>query len=345
MQSKSTKKSLIASGLALLTCCALLAGTTFAWFTDSVVNKNNKIQAGTLDVSLAEWDGAQGGYVEVGQDPIFNYDKWEPGYTDIAAVKIGNEGSLALKYQLDIVAAGATDLAEVIDVYYYGGGAVTQPSDLPDSFAALEADGNYQNLGTLAGLLEDNANGVAHGHLLAGEADFAIIALHMQETAGNEYQGASLGETFDIVLHATQYTYETDAFDDQYDADAEYYDTFAGSSSELAEALTQAQPGEIIALDQKVAYDGEFTIPAGVTLDANGAEIKNSNGTAIKITANDVTIQDAVITDANGQFGIEVGTTAQNTVIEGCTITGTKSSFGHQYLAECRECHHPELYH
>ena len=34
----STKKSLLASGVALLASVALLAGTTFAWFTDSVTN-------------------------------------------------------------------------------------------------------------------------------------------------------------------------------------------------------------------------------------------------------------------------------------------------------------------
>ena len=49
---KSTKKSLIFSALSLLLCCALLIGTTFAWFTDSVTNTGNKIQAGTLDVAL-----------------------------------------------------------------------------------------------------------------------------------------------------------------------------------------------------------------------------------------------------------------------------------------------------
>ena len=30
----STKKSLLASGLSILICVALLLGTTFAWFTD-----------------------------------------------------------------------------------------------------------------------------------------------------------------------------------------------------------------------------------------------------------------------------------------------------------------------
>ena len=38
---KSTKKSLLASGLALVVCLALLMGATFAWFTDSVSNTGN----------------------------------------------------------------------------------------------------------------------------------------------------------------------------------------------------------------------------------------------------------------------------------------------------------------
>ena len=53
---KCTKKSLFASALALVACLALLMGATFAWFTDSVSNTGNKIQAGKLDVSLETWD-------------------------------------------------------------------------------------------------------------------------------------------------------------------------------------------------------------------------------------------------------------------------------------------------
>ena len=33
----STKKALVASALSLVLCCAMLIGTTFAWFTDAVV--------------------------------------------------------------------------------------------------------------------------------------------------------------------------------------------------------------------------------------------------------------------------------------------------------------------
>ena len=274
-KSSNTKKSLWASGLSLLVCCAVLVGTTFAWFTDSVTNQGNKIQAGRLNVSLAEWDTKAGGYVEVGEAPIFNYNLWEPGYTDIAAVKIGNEGTLALKYRLDIIADGATDLAKVIDVYYYRGGTVTQQSDLPTNFDALKGNENYVNLGTLDKLLadEDN-NGVANGHLNAGESDFAIIALHMQETAGNIYQGASIGTTFDIVLNATQYTNEQDGFgNNQYDADAKY-PTKVGSAAELEEAIGQ---GQAVALTNDITVGQIPLNKEGATnIDLNGNKLTSS---------------------------------------------------------------------
>lgn len=51
---KASKKSLIASGVSLLASAALLAGSTFAWFTDSVTNTGNKIQAGNLAIELWE---------------------------------------------------------------------------------------------------------------------------------------------------------------------------------------------------------------------------------------------------------------------------------------------------
>ena len=41
----SARKSLWASGVSVLICIMLLVGTTFAWFTDSVTNTGNKIEA------------------------------------------------------------------------------------------------------------------------------------------------------------------------------------------------------------------------------------------------------------------------------------------------------------
>ena len=52
--SKHTKRALLASVLSVVVCAAMLAGSTFAWFTDSVTSAGNIIKSGNLDVAL-EW--------------------------------------------------------------------------------------------------------------------------------------------------------------------------------------------------------------------------------------------------------------------------------------------------
>ena len=46
--SKNTKRALLASVLSVVLCCAMLVGSTFAWFTDSVTSGGNQIVAGNL---------------------------------------------------------------------------------------------------------------------------------------------------------------------------------------------------------------------------------------------------------------------------------------------------------
>ena len=50
--SKSTKRALLTSALALLMCVTMLVGATFAWFTDTASTGVNKIQAGNLNIEL-----------------------------------------------------------------------------------------------------------------------------------------------------------------------------------------------------------------------------------------------------------------------------------------------------
>ena len=98
--SKSTKRALIISVLAIFMCVAMLIGTTFAWFTDTASTGVNKIQAGNLDVKLmystdmVEWKEA------TEQTKLFDDNAlWEPGYTQVVYLKIVNAGNLALKYE------------------------------------------------------------------------------------------------------------------------------------------------------------------------------------------------------------------------------------------------------
>ena len=106
--SKTTKRALVSSVIALVLCFAMLLGTTYAWFTDSVTSSGNKIVAGNLDVDLYLHTGTDT-KIEITNEsaPIFGEGAiaqdnnastlWEPGKTQVAYLSIKNNGSLDLK--------------------------------------------------------------------------------------------------------------------------------------------------------------------------------------------------------------------------------------------------------
>ena len=104
-----TKKSLLVSVLAITLCLAMLLGTTYAWFTDSVQSGVNRIVAGNLDVEMlykSQFEDAQWKNVTEApaSDPGFFVNKtgekilWEPGVVSVCDFEVRNVGTLALKY-------------------------------------------------------------------------------------------------------------------------------------------------------------------------------------------------------------------------------------------------------
>ena len=267
---KSTKRALISSLLILAMCFTMLVGTTFAWFTDSVESTGNIIKAGKLDVTMKWANGkddpaaAATVWTDASAGPIFNYQLWEPGYTDAKHIAIANEGTLALKYQVQIVANGtATELADVIDVYW---------ADPATQVADRAAVANLTKVGTLAQVLAGGMN--TSGHLDAGDDVAVTIVLKMQETAGNEYQEKSIGTDFSVKLLATQYTKEADSFDDQYDAAATFPVASQGEfETALAAAAQSTEPATV------VLSAGDYTIPAGTTIE--NLTIEGKEGTVV----------------------------------------------------------------
>ncbi|MBQ4137716.1 MAG: hypothetical protein IJD67_06355 [Clostridia bacterium] len=219
----NTKRTLFLSVVSMFLCVAMLAGTTFAWFTDSVESTGNIIKTGTLEVTMEWADGTKAvpavdsaEWTDASAGAIFNWDKWEPGYTEVRHIKIANEGNLALKYQISIVPTGTVSkLADVIDVYY---------ADPAVQVAERTALTSANRLATLTEAIAGMGTS-ASGNLAAGEKHTVTIALKMQESAGNEYQNKAIGSDFKIRLLATQLTRESDSFDDQYDEDSEYPST------------------------------------------------------------------------------------------------------------------------
>ena len=130
---KTTKHALMSSVVALLLCCAMLIGTTFAWFTDTASTAVNKIQAGTLDVALEmkagqdNWVSAEGKTLQFkvdGQIPAAGTQiLWEPGCTyELPELRVVNKGNLALKYKIEIsgIVGDAKLLEAIVLCYWYG---------------------------------------------------------------------------------------------------------------------------------------------------------------------------------------------------------------------------------
>lgn len=279
---KVTKRALLASVLALSVSVSMLIGTSYAWFTDSVASTGNIIKSGTLSIDLGIKTKNDTDYVSVKEHPdkkAFDYVLWEPGYTEWVNAKVTTDGDLALKYTMKIAANGeVTALADVIDVYY------------KDSEVQKPANRDLSGLRKL-GTLRQAINGtiVINDYLIPKEGnteDCATIALHMQETAGNEYQNMSIGSDFSIQILAAQYTYETDSFNDQYDKDALFPGEYKGVGTvpELVDAVTA---GESVKLkDNLVVSNGtNLTYTKDATIDLAGKSLVISGGASLKTTS------------------------------------------------------------
>ena len=224
---KSTKRALLGSVMAMVLCLAMLVGATFAWFTDTASTGVNKIQAGNLDVVLemqnadGKWVSAEGKTLDFvkAADAKGEAILWEPGCTyELPALRIRNNGNLALKYQVIITGInGSAKLNEAIDW-----------------------------------TIGDVAMG-AEQHLAAGESNAFTIKGHMKESAGNEYMNESI-DGIAITVVATQDTVESDSFDKDYDADAEYPVVAVGDVN---------TDGDTVLKDKEEDRTIQVTVPAG----------------------------------------------------------------------------------
>ena len=265
---RATKRALLTSVTALVMCVVMLAGTTFAWFTDTASTGVNKIQAGNLDVDIIgedgkSLDGKSLSFVKAGLttdagaeiDPNATTEiLWEPGCRYLTeGFKIKNAGNLALKWKAQVnkgtTAAneGGFDLLDVIDFY-----VVTSTDENAEAVAIENFKGN----------LEANKT----------SEDVYYIKGVMKTTAGNDYQGLTL-DGITITVYATQDTVENDSFGPDYDKNATYYPVLDAAG--MKDALVN---GGNIKVDANVDVDGDALVVAKkTTIDMNGKTIANTN--------------------------------------------------------------------
>lgn len=352
MKSMKFKRTVLLLTL-LVTTLSAVTGGTIAWFTDTVESTDNVIKSGTLDMEVYavdaqayNGDATDWGKAMTNASPaLFNYDKWEPGYTQVKYVRIANAGNLAFSFQVNVNAAAKpaadkADLAEVIDVYMV-------PAAEYADFAAIKA-AQTGAVSSIRALAED-VDGAAYGVLLPaagkGAADVAqapayavtgeavyCIALHMREEAGNEYQNCSVGNGFGLEVLAIQYTYEKDSFDENYDGETAFpsrlpvvfngkgYDSFDDIPSEELEA------GGTIELHKNQTLSKALDIMNNITLNGNGYTISRAagyTGNMFNVKAGQTFTVKDVIVDGGAVWTGEVNEHLQRgTVNSGVTATG-----------------------
>ena len=318
------KKTVLGSILALAVSVALLAGATFAWFTDSIVNSGNTITAGELKIEATAYDydeNGAGGYeiAGVNGDNALNFEtagqdlrtngaaiiqetNWEPGASNAKLLKVENAGTLAAKVKLDFTTSGDLTGALWFDFIQVEEGKIT---------------GTFTKrpMNTLAALAEDIELTIEEGV----NVQF-ILVYGMYEDAGNDYQGAEFA--VDVAILAKQAAVEEDGFGNpDYDANAEYF-VSASSYSDLKKAISE---GTNVILTKDVTVISPLEVNDDIVIDLNGNDLKGftmSHG-VVDIGGGNVTIRNGGIL-ANRDLASSSALYAYgdaNVLIENCTIT------------------------
>ena len=279
---KATKRALLTSVMALVMCVVMLVGTTFAWFTDTASTAVNKIQAGNLDIEVKyTLDGDNWNDLD-GATDIFQKGLWEPGHTEVVALKFKNNGNLALKYSINMnivdetVGINKSGQEYKLSDYLKVKTLSQEASGIGDICIDLAFSARNDGLGYTNTANFKDATVLDHDLFLApGEVgNYLIMKVYMPETVGNEANAISTEKAasinFGLNVVATQVPYEKDSFGNTYDKDATY--PVVVSQNELNTSLT---------LDALKDENGKVS-PVEVTLgDTSAADInykENNSG-------------------------------------------------------------------
>ena len=284
---RATKRALLTSVMALVMCVVMLVGTTFAWFTDTASTGVNKIQAGNLDIEVKyTLDGENWNNLD-GATDIFQKGLWEPGHTEVVALRFKNNGNLALKYNINMnivdetVGVNKFNKEYKLSDYLKVKTLSQEASLIGDICIGMAFSARSDGLGYTATANFKDAAVLDHDLLLTpGEVgNYLIMKVYMPETVGNEANAISTEKAasirFGLNVVATQVTYEKDSFGNTYDKDATYP---VADNEGLKNAIGSATDGSTV-----VVTSGEYTlsdpaatskteIPAGVTIAGAGKD-------------------------------------------------------------------------
>ena len=317
-----TTRALIASIVAMVLCCAMLIGTTYAWFTDVSSASVSDIHSGNLRAELYKVIG--NAEIKVNEETnLFDENVlWELGHTEVAYLKVSNEGNLDLKYRLTINVTNKTigkthDGADIDLSQYLRFAVIETASQFSSGDAARNAAESVSRL-ISAGFVSKESNLPANT-----KSDLIAIVVYMPEEAGNtaNHNGTNI-PSIDLNLSIAT-TQDAAEFENIEDSDTLYTLT---SNEEFAEAIANATAGDTISLSS-----GTFTMPSdineGVTVSGSGAgnTVIAVDASGYTIENDDVTLKDLKI-DGSATSSVEHGKAiylkGNNAILDNCVING-----------------------
>ena len=364
--SKSTKRALLTSALALLMCVTMLVGATFAWFTDTASTGVNKIQAGNLDIKVEYRTTADGNWQLLDNaTDLFGAagTLFEPGHTRVVELRITNAGNLALKYKIGMNVVSETagtnkagNPYKLSDYLKVGTTSIQQynPTDqissLMERLIFQKGDFGMWTARDFANFeLEYTSNGNVHA-LQPGAAQILGIKVYIPETVGNEANAISTEKAasinFGLNVVATQYTVESDSFGTQYDKDATY-PVIVSNQQQANDAITNATDkkanisiasGQTITLDNGIAHEGDksrditFSGDGSQTVDVVTNAVNAEGGQLNYQRGSSFTFENLTIQAGEGSFD---GIVCDELTYKNCIIKGKLTLYGKATFINC----------
>ena len=355
---RATKRALLTSVMALVMCVVMLVGTTFAWFTDTASTAVNKIQAGNLDIEVEyTLDGETWKDLDRATD-IFQKGLWEPGHTEVVALKFKNNGNLALKYSINMnivdetVGVNKFNKEYKLSDYLKVKTLSQEASLIGDICIGMAFSARNDGLGYTATANFKDAAVLDHDLLLTpGEVgNYLIMKVYMPETVGNEANAISTEKAasirFGLNVVATQVTYEKDSFGNTYDKDATY-PVIVSNQQQANDAITNATDkkvnisiasGQTITLDNGIANEGDksrdvtFVGDGSQTVDVITNAVSAEGGQLNYQRGSTFTFENMTIQAGEGSFD---GIVCDELTYKNCTIKGKLTLYGKATFINC----------
>ena len=311
-----TKRNIAICGLTLVMCVSLLAGVTFAWFTDSITNSGNTISSGDLKINAYAYDLGEGGESYTINETVYSFEadenrqnlkednkaviteeNWYPGQSSAKMFTVENVGSLAADVSLDFFVSGGLTEALWFD------------------FIQVGADGNVMGqfverpMETLPALAE----ALGDVELASGESISFVLIYGMEKEAQNEYMNQSF--QVNVFISAKQTVEGAEG------------PVVVNPGTDLSEVVNSVADNSTIVLAANGEYEVKDAIDLsgkkGIVIDGNGATI--TMGTEVSGVSYSLAKAAALadtLADNSGEESILNIAGAENVIIRNLTVEG-----------------------